>query len=328
MITPSIMLEWGLAVLVQSTLVFAIAFAADRLLARAWPRLRMTIWLLALVRLVLPPDLASPWSVAALVPTTSIGVVASSTAVPAWPLVIWGLGAVTVGAAALLRERRLRASVLDGATPAPAWLLDEVRRAATQLGLRVSPLVRITSADVTAAVVGTLRPVIVVSRGAVDHMDRDELRHVILHEVAHVRRRDPLQRMLVSALVAVWWFQPLAWLAARKLAAVRELCCDATVADTLREATGDYRRTLLAAARRLAGQSTSTAALGLLRGDEVIARLRHLERPSWRRPVARRASSALLGVVMAVFVLPAAARVVAPDLRAAHEVMERAAAGE
>jgi hypothetical protein len=56
---------------------------------------------------------------------------------------------------------------------------------------------------------------------------REELRHVFMHELAHIKRRDVLVGWVMLALQTVHWFNPLVWLAFYRMRADRELACDA-----------------------------------------------------------------------------------------------------
>jgi beta-lactamase regulating signal transducer with metallopeptidase domain len=56
---------------------------------------------------------------------------------------------------------------------------------------------------------------------------REELRHVFLHELAHIKRHDILTGWMALGLQIVYWFNPLVWLAFYRLRADRELACDA-----------------------------------------------------------------------------------------------------
>ncbi len=55
---------------------------------------------------------------------------------------------------------------------------------------------------------------------------REKLRAVMLHELAHVRRRDPLFTLLAAINKAVFWFHPLAWWLERRLAELAEFAAD------------------------------------------------------------------------------------------------------
>jgi GWxTD domain-containing protein len=57
----------------------------------------------------------------------------------------------------------------------------------------------------------------------------DELEAVLVHELEHVRRRDPLVEWLVMLNRSIYWFHPLAWWLRHKLAALAELACDEAV---------------------------------------------------------------------------------------------------
>ena len=72
---------------------------------------------------------------------------------------------------------------------------------------------------------GVIRPTVVLPAAADDWPD-DRVRVVLLHELAHVRRRDCLTQAVADAACAVFWFNPLAWMAVRELRRERERACD------------------------------------------------------------------------------------------------------
>ena len=96
-------------------------------------------------------------------------------------------------------------------------------------------------------VIGAFRPVIVLPTSARD-WSGERLSAVLLHETAHVRRRDGLALLVAHVACALYWFQPLAWGALRALRRECELSADEDViASGLRPSS--YAEHLLAVAR-------------------------------------------------------------------------------
>jgi beta-lactamase regulating signal transducer with metallopeptidase domain len=79
------------------------------------------------------------------------------------------------------------------------------------------------SRQLAPAVAGVLNPRILLPTGIDRLLDRQELNAVLLHEVAHAKRRDNLIRLLYEVTLCVLWFHPLIWLAGMRMALYREL---------------------------------------------------------------------------------------------------------
>ncbi len=76
---------------------------------------------------------------------------------------------------------------------------------------------------------GVLSPRILLPTGIDRLLNQSEFRAVLIHELAHARRRDNLLRLLYEISLCVLWFHPLIWLAGARMALYRELSCDESV---------------------------------------------------------------------------------------------------
>lgn len=79
------------------------------------------------------------------------------------------------------------------------------------------------------AVRGVLNPCIVLPGGLDRLLNQREFNAVLLHELAHAKRRDNLIRLLYEVSLCALWFHPLVWLAGAQMALYRELSCDESV---------------------------------------------------------------------------------------------------
>ncbi len=93
---------------------------------------------------------------------------------------------------------------------------------------------------------GTFRPVLLVPGHLLTELSDQEWRNVLMHEFAHLRRRDPLSNAWMSLMGIVHWFNPLVLWAVGRMRQDRELACDQLVlARVGRSETRSYGATLL-----------------------------------------------------------------------------------
>ena len=79
-------------------------------------------------------------------------------------------------------------------------------------------------------VVGVIRPLILLPTMALSGLSEEQLETVLLHELAHIRRRDLWINLLQGLVEIVLFFHPAVWWISRRIRAERELCCDDVVA--------------------------------------------------------------------------------------------------
>ncbi len=173
--------------------------------------------------------------------------------------VAFALGRLALGVA---RARRLAAEA-DEASPAWQRLAGELRRGLPGLGP-----VRLCASDAirAPATFGVLRPVVLLPAEA-ERWPLARRRVVLMHELVHVARRDWAVQIGGQLVRAVYWFHPLAHVAAHRLAAERERACDERVV-ALGAAPSDYASHLLAIALALPRRSALTAAVAMARRSQ------------------------------------------------------------
>ena len=191
--------------------------------------------------LMSPPDAtAVPVNRTATIPHTdsSVAVTALPSSVRAivsrrspGPLLLWVVMAWLLGAT-LLWMRLLGGWMVAArmrslhVRPAPPEWQQTIRRLAAQIGI-TRPVRLLVSALVQApAVVGWLRPVVLVPVGALTGLPAAQLELLLIHELAHIRRHDYLVNVLQSAAEALLFYHPAVWWVSGRIRAEREACCD------------------------------------------------------------------------------------------------------
>jgi TonB family protein len=314
----------------QATLFAAVVLFATLLLRRGAPaRVRFALWLAAALKFALPAALfafvgasdlrtflPTPEGVAApLVLKLAEPVqVRSDTAELFVPVsgarghseifclltLAWAAGAGVLFAVWLARRREFVRSVRAGVEAWSGREFEALGRARARLKLRREVLLVLSEEGTEPGVWRTRRPVLVLPRSVAAQLDEEELETVLLHELAHVERRDNLWGNFQTALECVFWFNPAVWLVGRRLLAERERACDERVL-AAGGAAGAYAAGILKVVRfcsgwRVAGVSGAASGSNLrrriemiMRGEASASRVR-----AWHRAVVSGAAAAAL----------------------------------
>jgi len=130
--------------------------------------------------------------------------------------------------------------------PAPAWIQEEARELANQMGLPRCPALLVVPGKVSPllwAAGGRAR--LILPGALLRRLQPDQLSTLLAHELAHARRRDHWVRWLELVATSLYWWHPVAWWARHGIQQVEEQCCDAWVVHLLPQAAKAYAKALL-----------------------------------------------------------------------------------
>lgn len=210
------------------------------------------------------PGVGHPVSPLAIVPWLAPPWIAGVCLLSLWRLVGW---------AAVSRLRR------RGVCLAPDPWVRKLRELAVRL--RVTRPVQLLESGLagTPAVLGHLRPAILMPLGLLAGLPADQVEAILLHELAHVARCDYLVNLLQQLVECLLFYHPCVWWISGVIREEREHCCD----DLVIQISGDAHSYAMALAsleqNRLAGQPAMAAT-----GGNLMKRIRRLLYPQQTNP--------------------------------------------
>ncbi|MHC4655264.1 MAG: M56 family metallopeptidase, partial [Planctomycetota bacterium] len=316
------------SMLIQSSVLIILLLALDAILRK---KVRVVflygIWMLILVKLVLPTTFSSPTGLVYWIGDKVPGFITETASIPEkiasiiqrikpmsetissgteifiWPLtgispgsiadtsaeftveaspattpVSWQgfafLGWLTVVTAMLLLLIRrmffVRGLLAKSMNPSDS-MVDTLERCRKQMGVHRPIFLRLSRVAASPSVCGLFRPTILIPQNLLRKLKREELRSILLHEMAHIKRGDLWVSLFQTILQIVYFFNPLLWVANVIIRKVREQAVDEMVLVAMGEKAEDYPQSLLNISRmtfsrpalnlRLIGVSESKKAL-------------------------------------------------------------------
>jgi beta-lactamase regulating signal transducer with metallopeptidase domain len=353
----NLLIEYSL----RATLALALAFCVTRLLRRQPAAFRHVIWVCAFgiasatplllrfgpsisIERSAPPAMIQPTAIqpTAIQPTpiqptpiqpapvflpveASVADSSVSVSLPPLPVsrkiplleIVWIGGILLFGIRVWNSIRKVRALV-KGATVLenlPGFVLPEV-------GARSIRFAE-TGAVSTAMTCGIFRPWILLPR---EHRlwDPEFLRAVLLHELAHVRRRDCLVQWLPNIVCALHWFNPLVWLARSEMLCESERACDDAV---IRSGVSGraFARDLVEIVRSIHSKGDSLMSTALT--TKLERRIARLVDPAANR-VPLTSARAVFGTMVALVLLAPIAGLRAQEVLKAQAIASRPEASQ
>jgi len=219
----------------------------------------------------------------------------------------WLVGLYAIGVAAMFlrltvamvsaeRLRRLSLPLRDG--PAAT----AIHKIAQKWNRTKAPLLAQAERIIVPMVVGVVKPTILLPASALSGLASYELELILAHEFAHVRRHDMWVNLLQRLAEVALFFNPALWYLNRRIAALREYCCDelacgARIGEKAK-AKVDYASALLRVvelARPAAGSWNELAALAV-KGHSPSELRRRIAR-LFGEPVSEPLGASRLGMI-------------------------------
>jgi beta-lactamase regulating signal transducer with metallopeptidase domain len=269
----------------QVTILGLVIGTIVKLCCRSRPRLAYALWMLVILKSIVPPIWSSPtglfsWALVETVATRRVvvseatrGSRASTPASSApeftsiaasdseqspasvgridWFRVrrllvsIWIAG-IVLGSIFVLGKRVACAKLLKRwSLPVDERHVASLEELSRRLSVKREVRLLVTSRPIGPAVFGLLQPSIVLPEPLLSHTPPERVDLILAHELIHVRRGDLLAGNVQVVAQVVWWFHPVVWLANRRACWERERCCDEEVVSGVGCKPALYARTLL-----------------------------------------------------------------------------------
>jgi TonB family protein len=259
---------------VEITVLICLILFVKFVVSKKWPPWwHYSLWLLLLVRMLVPLEFENRLNVFNFVPTVQTHQVSElisspspETEMPAPPMVlephvvkdelrfavtksipvIWFTGALVLGICIIFetlsfwRNVRRRPKVTD---PAILALLSECKR---RMRIRRNIDIIVTDNVRCPALFGYFRPRLLLPEGVFEKLSDRELSYAFMHELGHLKRHDIGVSWVVSFLQVIHWFNPVVWLAFYQMRVDQESACDSAVLSRMNpRQSADYAKAIV-----------------------------------------------------------------------------------
>jgi len=354
--TGKAFVDFAGVMLIQSSVLIVLLLGVDWVLRkRVRAVFRYCIWMLVLVKLVLPTTLSSPTGLGQLfgdklsvvakeeaviveraaIVSPSPRIELSDEAVPVLPkadvaasplisitqepvvgtpaepvtlpssamvslswqgFVFLGWLAAVAAMVLLLVQRMFFVRGLLAQSKAPSdSMIDAFQQCQQQMKIRGKVNLKLSPVAASPAVCGLFRPTVLIPQNLPSKLNREDLRSILLHELAHIKRGDLWVSLVQTVLQIGYFYNPLLWAANAIIRKVREQAVDEMVLVAMGERAEDYPETLLNISRLTFSRPVlSLRLIGVVESKKALTgRIKHI----LSRPFPKTAKLGFLGLI-------------------------------
>jgi len=247
-------------------------------------------------------------------------------------LAAWLVGSAAVLLVAFARQRRFDSVLRRRPRATLPYLRALIASLAHKAGVKKPISIVLMPAGTTPAMVGICQPKLLLPEDWGTRFDERSLRHVVLHELLHVKQHDLIWNWAAIAVQALHWFNPLVWFVVSRFQADRELRCDAGALALLSPAERlDYGHTLLRIQETFFAPPAIAGLAPCVRNHPTLRqRILMITHPTTRQPLLQMLLVLTLSVLVSYSFTTARAqeKEVPPKVRGGETVNKPGASGE
>lgn len=159
---------------------------------------------------------------------------------------IWILGMIAASLNVLLGIIRIRKAVLMKIDNKDKTINDILETCMSIVKIKYEVKVVVSDKVGSPSLFGIFKPVIIIPKHILEKLSEEELKHVVIHELCHAKRKDVVISWTAAFLKIVYWFNPIIIYGLNKMRNDCEMACDAAVLSYLgKEKKQDYGNTVL-----------------------------------------------------------------------------------
>ena len=229
-------------------------------------------------------------------------------------MLVWIVGMVALATRMLLSQWRMIGLLRDAEPLSLAGHGIDFDRLRRQAGIRRPVRLLVGPEAASPMAVGITRPTVLLPPGLASELASEQLRWVLLHELAHLKRRDNLAALAQRLIGIAWFFNPAVWIANGMMDRLREFACDDMALAWSGASRRDCGHGFVRVVERVAAEWRPVPSLGLFDGKGAIkSRLVRLLDPNRRPRIGASFGGGALLIVTAAFLLPAVHAEPKPD---------------
>lgn len=160
--------------------------------------------------------------------------------------VIWFLGALILSLITIIKNMQFYLNIKNRKPLQDARTRKLVDDCTASMGIRRELPVYEIGEIRSPLLYGVIKPCILLPEGIYEKIGTQGLKHIIMHEIAHIKRRDILQSLIASVLQIIHWFNPFIWFGFYRMRQDTEIACDAMVLSYMGdEEKNSYGKTII-----------------------------------------------------------------------------------